>query len=141
MIGNPATNLEVLKKTFGHAIQFIRNTDSTGMPSSIYAQRATIVFSDSSKLYVTEKLNKQQCIEEYWYDWIAADDKTVLGKYHGEPHEDESYQTATEPYHVHPPEYAKLTNQTRFPNYYYNDLFSIVEGIFLFYLLPNRSQI
>ncbi|EJL47865.1 hypothetical protein PMI08_00049 [Brevibacillus sp. CF112] len=91
MIGNPATNLEVLKKTFGHAIQFIHDTDGTGMRSSIFAQRATIVFSDNSRLYVTEKLNKQ--------------------------------------------------HQTRFPNYYYNDLFSIVEGIFLFYLLPNKSSI
>ncbi|MGN7384575.1 MULTISPECIES: toxin-antitoxin system TumE family protein [unclassified Paenibacillus] len=138
MIGKPATNLDVLIKAFGHAIHSIRDTDSTGMSSSIYAQRATIFFSDNSKLYVTEKLNKQQIIVEYWYDWIAPDEKTVWGKYHGEPHEDRRYQTVTEPYHVHPPEYAKLTNKTRFPNHYYNDLFSIVEGIFLFHLLPEK---
>jgi len=95
MIGHPATNLDVLKKAFGHAIQSIHDTDSTGMPNSIYAQRATIIFSDTSKLYVTEKLNKQQIIEEYWYDWIAPDEKTVWGKYHGEPHDDEKYQTVT----------------------------------------------
>lgn len=141
MIGNPATNLDVLKKAFGHAIQSIRDTDSTGMQSSLYAQRATIIFSDNSKLYVTEKLNKHQIIEEYWYDWIAPDEKTVWGKYHGEPHDNEGYQTTTEPYHAHPPEYAKLTNKTRFPNHYYNDLFSIVEGIFLFHLLPNKPKL
>lgn len=109
------------------------------MTSSIYAQRATIIFSDDSKLYVTEKLTKHQTIKEYWYDWIAPDGKTVLGKYHGEPHDDIKYQTVTEPYHAHPPEYARLTNKTRFPVYNYNDLFSIVEGIFLFHLLPKKT--
>jgi Family of unknown function (DUF6516) len=138
MIGNPASNLNALQKAFGHAISLIRNTDSTGMPSSAFTQRATIVFVDGSQLYVTEKLAKNQIIEAYWYDWIAPDGKTVLGKYHGEPHKDEAYQTETEPYHVHPPDHAKLTNKTRFPNYFYNDLFSIVEGIFLFHLLPNK---
>jgi|GEM_PF-6397330 len=68
---NPATNLDVLKKAFGHAIQSIRDTDSTGMHSSIYAQRATIIFSDNSKLYVTEKLNVVTALEDLFRKrWI-----------------------------------------------------------------------
>lgn len=140
MIGNDPSNLELLKKQFGHAIQFIHDHDSTGLKSSAFAQRATIVFLDGSKLYVTENLNKRQKIETYWYDWVAADGKTILAKYHAEPHDDELYQTKTEPYHSHPPDFSKLTNKTGYPNYLYQDLFSIVEGIFLFYLLPNMPK-
>ncbi len=38
MIGDPASNLVLLQKSFGHAILSIRNTDSTGMPSSAFAR-------------------------------------------------------------------------------------------------------
>lgn len=140
MIGNPKTNLKELQKTFGDAIQLIRETDSTGLNSSFLVQRATIVFSDGSLLYITENLTKQQLIKEFYYDWVASDKKTLLAKFHSESHDKEDYQTETEPYHVHPPEHAKLNNAKRYPNFYYNDLYSIVEGIFLFSLLPNNDK-
>lgn len=140
MIGNPKTNLNELQNAFGDAILFIRETDSTGLASSFLVQRATLILADNSLLYVTEYLSKQQVIEKFQYDWVASDNKTVLAKYHSEPHEGKDYQTATEPYHVHPPEHAKLSNAKRYPNYFYNDLFSIVEGIFLFKLLPSQPN-
>lgn len=141
MIGNPASNLELLEKTFKNtAIQSVRHTDSTGKASSAFAQRATLTFTDGSKLYITEQLRGGK-IFEFQYDWIHGDGTTILAKYHAEPHDDEDYQTETEPYHAHPPEYAKLSNQTRFPNHAYNDLFAIVEGIYLFHLLPNKPKV
>lgn len=141
MIGNPASNLELLEKTFKNtAIQSVRHTDSTGKASSAFAQRATLTFTDGSKLYITEQLRSGK-ISEFQYDWIHGDGTTTLAKYHAEPHDDEDYQTETEPYHAHPPEHAKLTNQTRFPNHAYNDLFAIVEGIYLFHLLPNKPKV
>lgn len=139
MIGNPKTNLDELQKAFGEAIMFIRETDSTGLTSSLLFQRATIVFSDNSLMYVTEKLTKQGAIIEYYYDWISSD-KSTIAKFHSEPHDQEDYQTETEPYHVHPPDYAKLNNKKRYPNFYHKDLFSIIEGIFFFRLLPNTEK-
>lgn len=96
---------------------------------------------DNSLLYVTEYLNKQQLIEKYYYDWLSTDKRTILAKFHSEPHSDEKFQTKTEPFHVHPPERAKLNNLMRYPNYHYTDLFSIIEGIFLFHILPSKSDI
>ncbi|KIL38701.1 hypothetical protein SD70_24970 [Gordoniibacillus kamchatkensis] len=140
MIGNPKTNLIELQRIFGEAIQTIRETDSTGLTSSFLVQRATIVFLDGSLLYITEYLSKQQLIERFNYDWISPDKTTVLAKFHSEPHTDKDYQTDTEPYHTHPPEHAKLNNAKRYPNYFYNDLFSIVEGIHFFHLLPKQGK-
>jgi len=139
MIGNPKSNLKEIQKTFRDAIHEVRETDSTGRTSSIFAQRATIVFSDGSLLYITEFLTKQERIEMYHYDWIASDRTTVLGKYHSEPHEDEKYQTNTEPYHVHSPKHPKLQTEYRYPNHSHTDLFSIVEGIFFFHLMPQKK--
>ncbi|MWC30140.1 toxin-antitoxin system TumE family protein [Paenibacillus sp. MMS18-CY102] len=139
MIGDSKSNLKEIQKAFRDAIQEIRETDSTGKLSSILAQRATIVFSDGSLLYITEILTKQERIELYHYDWIASDRITVLGKYHSEPHEDENYQTDTEPYHVHSPKHPTLNTERRYPNHSHTDLFSIVEGIFFFHLMPQRK--
>ena len=139
MIGNQASNLELLKKIFGYAIQRLEETDSSGMKSSVFAQRATLIFSDNSKLYVTEKLAKGKIVS-FQYDWVNEEGQS-LGSYHSEAHDDEDYRTETEPYHAHPPQHAKLTNKTRFPNHAYNDLFSIVEGIFLFSILPKKPKI
>ncbi|WP_149095940.1 toxin-antitoxin system TumE family protein [Paenibacillus terrae] len=132
--------MELLKRTFGDAISLVRDTDSTGKTSTAYAQRATLVFVDDSKLYITEHI-RHGVITHYYYDWISKDDKQVLAKFHCEPHQDEDYQTTTEPYHIHPPEYSKLTNQTRFANHSFTSLFAIVEGIFLFHIIPNKPHI
>ncbi|MDP4098338.1 DUF6516 family protein [Paenibacillus sp. P96] len=119
---------------------YIRETDSTSKPSSAFAQRATLVFVDNSKLYITEHL-KSGLITHYYYDWIHGNGNQVLAKFHCEPHDDPDYQTDTEPYHIHPPDHSKLTNQIRFANYSFRDLSSIVEGIYLFHLLPNKPKV
>lgn len=139
MIGDAPSNIVLLERIFKDGIFTIKETDSTGRLSTIYALRATIIFVDHTRLYVTEHLKHGKIIS-FQYDWVDQTDK-ILGKYHGEAHDDEDYKTETEPYHVHPPDDAKLTNKTRFPNYEYRDLFSIVEGIYLFSILPNKPRV
>jgi hypothetical protein len=63
----------------------------------------------------------------------------VILKFHSEQHEDEDYQTETEPHHIHPPEEGKLSNRARFPNYHHQDLSSVLELI-QFHILATQVQ-
>ncbi|WP_240647159.1 toxin-antitoxin system TumE family protein [Paenibacillus nanensis] len=67
------TDLEYLTKEFAHAIKAVEDTDTTGLRSSEGVQRATIVFIDDTRLYVTERLN-----EGYSYDWVSKDGRLLF---------------------------------------------------------------
>ncbi|MFB9276889.1 toxin-antitoxin system TumE family protein [Cohnella cellulosilytica] len=142
MNGRARSNLELIQKELGHGIWGdIQFTDRSGQESTIYALRATIRFLDGSVLYVTEYTNKFGIIDRYYYDWTAADWR-IKAQYHSEPHKrDQRYQTATEPYHIHPPQNTVLSNLDRFPNYAHQDLYSIVEGIIIFAVIPSRTSL
>ncbi|BBI31312.1 toxin-antitoxin system TumE family protein [Cohnella abietis] len=142
MIGRPRSNLELIKRELGHGLLGdIHLSDRSGQHSTIYSLRATIPFLDGSLLYITEYTNKSGIINKYYYDWEDANGY-IKAQYHSEPHElDKRYQTATEPYHVHPPKNSILSNMDRFPNYAHKDLYSIVEGIIIFSIIPSRSAI
>jgi len=138
----PRSNLHLIQRDLGHGILGeLRLSDRSGQGSTLYVLRATIPFLDGSSLYVTEYTNKAGIIERYYYDWEDANG-CLKAQYHSEPHEsDKRYQTATEPYHVHPPKGSTLSNMDRFPNYAHRDLYSIVEGIILFSVIPSRSTL
>lgn len=142
MNGNPPSDLKRIQNELSHGIiGEIRSSDRSGTLSSMYVQRATITFTDYSKLYVTEYISRKGIIDRYYYDW---EDETgyLKAQYHSEPHDrDKRYQTATEPYHVHPPKNSILSNMDRFPNFSHQDLYSIVEGIIIFSVLPSRPEL
>ncbi|WP_152396603.1 DUF6516 family protein [Paenibacillus guangzhouensis] len=142
MIGKSKSNLDRIRRDLGHGILGeIRNTDRSGITSSIYAQRATITFTDYSKLYITEYTNKSGYIDKYFYDWEDESGR-LKAQYHSEPHDqDKRYQTETEPYHIHPPKDSILSNIDRFPNHSHQDLYSIVEGIIIFSVIPSRPSL
>lgn len=103
--------------------------DGSGLFTSISFTRHTFVFTDMSRLLITEHLSRGR-IEIYFYDWVDEHGADIL-KFHSEPHKDDRrYQTSTEPYHIHPPADAKLTNMTRYPNVYHQELPAIMEHIF-----------
>ncbi|XID92295.1 DUF6516 family protein [Paenibacillaceae bacterium WGS1546] len=139
MKGRARSNLSLIKRDLGHGILGeIRLTDRTGQESTIYALRATISFLDESKLYITEYTNKHGIIVRYYYDWEDSDGR-LKAQYHSEPHDrDKRYQTITEPFHIHPPKESILSNMERFPNFVHRDLYSIVEGIIIFSVIPSR---
>ncbi|MFC5401424.1 toxin-antitoxin system TumE family protein [Cohnella soli] len=140
--GRPRSNLNHIQRDLSHGILGeIRLTDRSGQASTIYALRATITFLDDSILYVTEYTSKSGIIDKYFYDWVDVNGR-LKAQYHSEPHDqDKRYQTTTEPYHVHPPKNSILTNMDRFPNFVHKDLYSIVEGIILFSIIPSRSEL
>ncbi|WP_127579437.1 toxin-antitoxin system TumE family protein [Paenibacillus koleovorans] len=142
MNGNPKSDLRRIHRELNHGIHGeIRDTDRSGASSTMYIQRATITFNDFSKLYVTEYLNKSGTIDKYYYDWEDASSR-LKAQYHSESHEqDRRYQTITEPYHIHPPKDSILSNMDRFPNYSHQDLYSIVEGIVIFAVIPTRPTL
>jgi len=134
----PASSIEALHKMFAGIILDSRNVDKNGRHTSYLYLRHTFIFKDGSRLYIREQLTKDGFIETYYYDWEDENGNTIL-KFHSEPHPDDPrYQTDTEPFHVHPPDDAKLTNRTRYPNYYHRDLRGILEFIALF-LIANKK--
>jgi hypothetical protein len=133
----PPSNIKLLEQVFDHIIMDSSNVDANGLRSLPSVLRHTFVFLDGSRLYITEEI-EGGFIKEYHYDWVGEDGKVLL-KFHSEPHPDDPrYQTETEPFHVHPPDDAKLTNRTRYPNHYHQELPSILELIALF-LIANRK--
>ncbi|UOF91494.1 DUF6516 family protein [Fodinisporobacter ferrooxydans] len=136
----PPSNFTFLLKEFGDIIYNIKDGDGTGQKSSISFQRKTIRFMDDSKLYITERLlarNNGFYIDFYYYDWVAKNEKEIL-KFHSEVHLNPAYQTATEPYHVHPAKHLILHGKDRLPNSQHQDLYSILEFI-RFHLLAIKA--
>lgn len=130
----PPSNMGLIEKEFGSVIMDVRDGDSTGKTSSMVFQRFTFSLIDGSKLYVTERISNNQ-IQYYQYDWMN-DVGVIMLKFHSENHTgDEKYQTSTEPHHIHPPDFAKLHNITRFPNSNHQELHAIFEFIFLYFLV------
>ncbi len=133
MIGNPPSNFIFLQRNNRDIVTELRDGDGTGRPSTMSAQRYTFVFSDGSKLHATERIVNGK-IEYYYYDWISPEGKEIL-KFHSEPHDDEEYQTETEPYHIHA--INALGQSLRLPNFQFRDLDSIMNVIRLFLLAKN----
>lgn len=138
MSGRARSNLDVI----GHGILGeIRLTDRSGQATTIYTLRATVPFLDGTLLYVTEYTDKYGIIDKYYYDWVDELGR-IRAQYHSEPHSmDNRYQTATEPYHIHPPKNTILSGMDRFPNYAHQDLYAIVEGIIIFSVIPSRAAL
>lgn len=67
------TDLESLKKEFAYAIKSVEDTDTTGLRSSEGIQRATIIFIDDTRLYITEYSN-----ENCSYDWVSKDGRLLF---------------------------------------------------------------
>lgn len=130
------SNFLLLERDFADIILSVRDGDSTGKFSTDRWLRKTIRFQDGSKMYITEHIVEGK-IARAQYDWEFTPGQLL--KFHSEPHEDEAYQTASEPFHVHPPEALKLTNRSRLPNFHHQDLFSILEMI-RYYLLIGRAK-
>jgi hypothetical protein len=123
----------MLERQFGSIITDIRDGDSSGQQSSMAVQRYTFCLIDGSKLFITERISREEIIFSQ-YDWVGTAGDTRL-KLHSEPHEDSAaYQTATEPHHVHPPDRAKVHNITRYPNFHHQELSQILEMIFFHFL-------
>lgn len=123
---NPS-NFDVIQKEYQSLILDIRDGDSSGQGSTLSFQRKTILFQDGTKLFVTEHI-RGGFIERFYYDWIDTDGRRLAG-FHNEPHEDKRYQTASEPYHIHPPDHIKITNFLRLSNDWHRDLLTILELI------------
>lgn len=129
----PPSNIMLLEKEFRSIIVDVRDGDSTGKLSSMVFQRYTLSLIDGSKLYVTERISHNEILY-YHYDWMKDTTTTIL-KFHSESHsEDDRYQTATEPHHIHPPDNAKLHNVVRYSNSSHQELHAILELIFLYLL-------
>jgi hypothetical protein len=126
-----ASNFPFLKKAFNDIIQNERDTDQTGKFSSVICQRKTFIFIDMSCLSITEFL-KNGKIDFYYYDWFSRD-KKLLMKFHSEVHKDETYQTDTEPYHLH---VQGPLGEKRLANPFFQDLFSILQFIHCYLLVP-----
>lgn len=129
----PPSNITMLERQFRIIITDIRNVDSTGQQSSMAFQRNTFTLIDGSKLYCTERISKGEIVYAF-YDWVNSDGSDRL-KFHSEEHPDDTmYQTATEPFHIHPPDTAKIHNATRYPNYHHRELSAVLEYILLRFL-------
>lgn len=123
------SNITLIEKEFRHIITDLRDGDGSGLMSSLSFQRYTIVFVDGGKLRITERISKGS-IDYSYYDWEQSEGRII--KFHSEPHpNDPKYQTLTEPHHIHPPAEAKLHNQTRYSNFYHQELPAILELIFI----------
>lgn len=126
----PKSNIRLLEKQFASIILNVRDGDSTGRPSSMAAQRYTFTLIDGSKFYINERISNDVIVMSY-YDWVKSSGETIL-KFHSEAHDgDMRYQTSTEPHHIHPPEFGKVHNMTRYPNFHHQELPQIFEHIFL----------
>lgn len=125
----PPSSIAQLEKDFAAIIMNSRDGDGSGLTTSRTVTRHTFTFIDGSRLYITEELSGG-IIDVSYYNWVDQDGEDIL-KFHSDPHErDNRYQTATEPHHVHPPEGARLTNRTRYPNFHHQELHTIMEHIF-----------
>ena len=69
---------------------------------------------------------KDGFIDFYHYDYYDAEGNIIM-KFHSEPHDDEKYQTDTEPFHMHvPSDIYDLKASKRIKNKYLQDLYSIM---------------
>ncbi len=134
MTNLPPSNLPLLKRTFSDIIQSERDVDQTGKTSSLICQRKTFVFFDGSCLSITEFI-KDEKIDYYYYDWYSK--KKSLIKFHSEEHVDKTYQTETEPFHIHA---HGLIDDKRLANPTLQDLFSILQCIRMCLLVFNSYK-
>ncbi|HVJ49256.1 toxin-antitoxin system TumE family protein [Desulfitobacterium sp.] len=135
MIDLPISNLPFLKKAYYDIIQSEKDTDQTSKTSSTVSQRKTFIFTDGSYLSITEYI-KGERIDRYNYDWYSANKEPLL-KFHSEEHEVKSYQTTTEPFHIHA---NGLLDEKRLANPTFQDLASIMEFIRIFLLVVNNYE-
>jgi hypothetical protein len=115
------SSINQLEKDYAQIIMNSRDGDGTGMLTSRMFTRHTFTMIDGSRLQITEEISGG-VIEVSYYNWLDPNGSEII-KFHSEPHDgDKRYQTATEPHHIHPPEEAKLTNRTRYPNFHHQEL-------------------
>lgn len=135
MTNLPPSNLTFLKRAFSDIIQSERDVDQTGKTSSQICQRKTFVFTDGSCLSITEFI-KNDKIDYYYYDWSSKSKKSLL-KFHSEEHVDKSYQTETEPFHIHA---QGLIEEKRLANPTFQDLFGVLQFIRIYLLVSNSNK-
>ncbi|WP_103109494.1 toxin-antitoxin system TumE family protein [Brevibacillus reuszeri] len=132
MIGNPPSNFTFLQQDNKDIIVDVIDGDTSGLPTTYSAIRKTLLLSDGSKIFVTERLEKNK-IDYYHYDWVTASNQPIL-KFHSESHEHEDYQTATEPYHIHIPDPLNVGGNIRIANFHHKELQAILSMIRLYML-------
>ena len=121
------SSFEVLKKEFDDIILRVEDKDKTGSSSTMFALRKTIVLNNRQKLYVTERINRNNEILEAWYDLHDADGSELM-KFHKHDHDDGKLRTETCPFHIQFPS-NKLNTTERLSNYNFRDLFHVMEFI------------
>lgn len=97
--GIPKTNYLFIHSEFDDEIYDLRDGAAGLINNPPGAIRKTIVFNDLTKLSCQEVI-KDGIIDFYHYDFY--DDRgNIIMKFHSEPHDDEDFQTETEPFHMH----------------------------------------
>lgn len=131
--------LSVIADDFKDIIKWVKETDQNGQASTAYIQRKTFVFIDDSYMSITEFIDtKKNLITKYFYDWYDKDKNEIM-KFHSESHTEQKDQTETEPYHIHG---RKSLNpfKKRFPNYYFQNLYHILEFVRLMLIYNGTIQ-
>ncbi|MED2765992.1 DUF6516 family protein [Bacillus thuringiensis] len=93
-INYPPTSWLRIKEDFNEIISEIQD----GFYEQGYKNKI-IIFYDFSKLKCREKITNG-VMELFQYDYYD-ENFNILMKFHSEPHEEEEYQTDTEPFHMH----------------------------------------
>jgi len=120
----PKSNFRFIENDFSDIIMEIRD-GAQGLPNSARTIRKTIVFTDLSKMYCVEEIDRNGVfIELYWYDWYDAQ-KEVVMKFHAHYHPDETPASITmyDPFHIH------STDERRLRNDKFQELYTILEFI------------
>ena len=104
MTNQEPTNFKLLEKEYANIITFSRETDDTGARSTAFSLRKTYVLIDGwtisiHEVYIKNKTDAKIYIDYYHYN-VYKDNKSII-KFHSETHDDPSYQTSTEPFHIH----------------------------------------
>ncbi|WP_139490027.1 toxin-antitoxin system TumE family protein [Brevibacillus dissolubilis] len=122
------SNFRLIKEVFR---DLILETEDV-LEQSGFVQKV-FIFSDFSRLYVTEEWRSREGRLLFWYDWEDRN-KQVIYKFHSESHDLPHLQTDTEPFHIHTPDGIRL------PNYAFRDLFSVLNFIQLVLRQQERDK-
>ena len=116
---------------FAHIIAEIREGvqgQTSEKSRDITIRKKTISFLNGTKMHCTEFI-KNDYIDFYFYDLIGPNNLPII-KFHSERHEDKTYQTTTEPFHIHARAgYDDLKLEKRLPNPKYKKLDDILTFI------------
>lgn len=128
MLNQPCSNLNLVDAEFRDLFLFPpEEHDETDKSTTRLTGRRTYKFDHNLMLSVTEQYNEKG--EFCYYQYNLYKGKKPLLKFHSESHDDEAYQTATEPYHIH------KHDGTRMENYRYQTLPEVMGLIRMMLLL------